>query len=76
MIWDGNSLPICPVCNSRKIKYEKVTGLEHDKFKHRLYVFTLCHCLACDHWFTIKDERDENDKYELEKEIEESKEGN
>ena len=72
-IMDGNDLPECPVCKSHRTKYEKVSGLEHDRMKHICYVFTLCHCLDCNHWFTIREERDEWDRFEIERKIEEEK---
>lgn len=72
-IVDGNDLPVCPVCGSQQTKYEKVTGLEHDMMKHVCYVFTLCHCLKCDHWFTVKEETDEYDRFKIEEKIEEER---
>ena len=72
-IMDGNDLPECPVCGCHHTKYERINGLEHDRIKHRCYVFTLCHCLDCNHWFTIKEERDEDDRIEIEKQIEEQR---
>lgn len=47
----------CPVCNSRQVKEEKVTGIEH---KYSITtVFTLCHCLDCNHWFTVREQKEE-----------------
>lgn len=70
---DGNDLPQCPVCKGHTTKQERINGIEHDKMKHRCYVFTLYHCLECDHWFTIREEKDEWDRIEIEKQIEEQK---
>ena len=72
-IMDGNDLPECPVCKSHRTKYEKVNGLEHDKIHHKCYVFTLCHCTECNHWFTVKEEKDEYDRFEIEEKIEEER---
>ena len=73
MIMDGNDLPECPVCRSHQTKYDRVSGLEHDTVRHKCYVFTLCHCLECNHWFTIREEKDEWDRFEIEKKIEEER---
>ena len=70
---DGNDLPECPVCGSHHTKYERISGLEHDRMKHKCYVFNLCHCLDCDHWFSVKEEKDEWDRFEIEKQIEEQR---